>query len=47
MQSKPSSFEPIWYSEPGPNDVHPFPVILFIADWHGKCRPWYLDWNPS
>lgn len=38
QDSKPSTFEPIWYSEPEPDGDNPFPEILFTSDWHGKHK---------
>lgn len=36
QKSKPSTFDPIWCSEPEPQGDNPFPEILFTSDWHGK-----------
>ncbi|KIW15105.1 hypothetical protein PV08_07892 [Exophiala spinifera] len=41
MEGKPSSFEPIWYSDSGSSDDHPFPIILFTADWHVMAYGFY------
>lgn len=35
-RSRPRSFDPLWEGEAG-NDDNPFPELMFIADWHGKC----------
>lgn len=34
-RSKPSTFEPIWFSDPAVGNSSPFPEIWFTADWHG------------
>ncbi len=36
-RTKPSTFDPIWYSEPAPDSRNPFPDIWFTADCHGTC----------
>jgi hypothetical protein len=38
QKSKPSTFEPILYSEPDHSGDSPFPEIWFTSDWHGKTR---------
>jgi hypothetical protein len=38
QNSKPSTFEPIFYGEPDHSGDSPFPEIWFTSDWHGKTR---------
>ncbi|KAJ5865275.1 uncharacterized protein N7529_007191 [Penicillium soppii] len=37
MSTRPSTFDPIWYSEAVPGSGNPFPEIWFTADWHSMC----------
>lgn len=36
QNSKPGTFEPIWYKEPDYSVDNPFPEIWFTSGWHGK-----------
>lgn len=36
QDSRPSTFEPIYWSEPDHSGDNPFPEIWFTSDWHGK-----------
>lgn len=45
LSTRPSTFDPIWYSEPVPESGNPFPEIWFTADWHSmsaKCLLFYF-----
>jgi hypothetical protein len=35
QQTKPKTFDPIWYGDPDPSGANPFPEIWFTSDWHG------------
>ncbi|KAJ6051257.1 hypothetical protein N7460_001791 [Penicillium canescens] len=41
MSTRPSTFDPIWYSEAVPGNGNPFPEIWFTADWHIMAFGYY------
>ncbi|KAJ5137621.1 hypothetical protein N7476_008314 [Penicillium atrosanguineum] len=41
LSTRPSTFDPIWYSEAIPESGNPFPEIWFTADWHIMAFGYY------
>ncbi|CAI7671334.1 unnamed protein product [Penicillium pancosmium] len=41
LSTRPSTFDPIWYSEPVPESGNPFPEIWFATDWHIMAFGYY------
>jgi hypothetical protein len=39
QSTKPTTFEPLWYSDSTIDGRSPFPEIWFTSDWHGEYSP--------
>lgn len=47
QDSRPGTFEPVWYAQPDHSSENPFPEIWFTSDWHGEIWRLTARWSSS